>query len=686
MKANRNRILLGAVGALLLLIGPPAPRATPESAASFIVQGSDVERVVRLVESVGGKVTHELGIIDAVGATLTPSQAGALETLSGIRRVYGNHFAAVAGKPAKGGGGGGGETDVCAASGGHLLSFPNSITAAWDLSNTGNVDLTIDSIYLNWTADSGRLGKIKLKRSEIFDGDRQPPLTTINSGWAGTANDRRIPAGRSTTLKLGFPEGVDARQSAFAISIDFVEGCSVAYQPGANPGTSFPDGYEPDTFFPRRIDADRVWAQGVTGYGVGVAVLDTSTKRSLPGIKADTLDVGRVRAHYDAINDALCLLEEDVSCGGDVHGHGTHVAGVVLNSRITDFGDFGGIAPDAGLVVVRALGDDGSGSYADVIRGIDWVVDNKDVHDIRVLNLSLSAPVRSHYWEDPLNQAVMAAWRAGIVVVASAGNTGPDPMTIGVPGNNPYVITVGAMSDGYSSLVPSDDFLTSFSATGPTHEGFVKPELVAPGGHIISKMQSDTVLSDLHLEYRFGDQYFQMSGTSQAAAVVSGVVALMLEQDPGLSPDDVKCRLMASARPAVDAAGELAYSVFQQGTGLVNAYDAVFGSASGCANRGLDVDLDLAGLNHYAGLAREAEDGGFYLAGHEGFVWNEGFVWGEGFVWSEAFVWSDGFVWGDAFIWTDSFIWSDTYAFNDAFVWSSGLTETMSVNTWVEQE
>ena len=146
---------------------------------------------------------------------------------------------------------------------------------------------------------------------------------------------------------------------------------------------------------------------------------------------------------------------------------------------------FNGIAPDAGLVGVKAFDDDGRGSYANVIRGLDWIYQNRDVYDIRVVNLSFSAEPRSYYWDDPLNQAVMALWEAGIVVVASAGNRGPDAMTIGVPGNVPYVITVGAMSDNCTPGDGSDDFLASFSSAGPTVEGFVKPEVVAPGGHML---------------------------------------------------------------------------------------------------------------------------------------------------------------------------------------------------------
>ena len=127
-------------------------------------------------------------------------------------------------------------------------------------------------------------------------------------------------------------------------------------------------------------------------------------------------------------------------------------------------------------MVIKAFDADGRGSYLDVIRGIDWVVANRDRYGIRVLNLSFSARPVSYYWDDPLNQAVMRAWQLGIVVVASAGNRGPDAMSIGVPGNVPYIITVGAMSDAASKRA-NDDFLASFSSTGPTYEGFVKPDV-----------------------------------------------------------------------------------------------------------------------------------------------------------------------------------------------------------------
>src|SRR5581483_2308093 len=162
------------------------------------------------------------------------------------------------------------------------------------------------------------------------------------------------------------------------------------------------------------------------------------------------------------------------------------------------------------------------------------------------------------------------------------------------------------------------DFLASFSSTGPTYEGFVKPELVAPGGHIIAVMQTSSTIANAHPSFLgtnkyLGSSYFYMSGTSMSAAVVSGTVALMLQANPALTPDDVKCRLMSSAHPALSPTGTLAYTIFQQGAGELNAYDAVYSQASGCANTGLNIAADLAGTQHFGGPANQAADGSYYI-------------------------------------------------------------------------
>ena len=166
--------------------------------------------------------------------------------------------------------------------------------------------------------------------------------------------------------------------------------------------------------------------KGLRVDGVAVAVLDTGLW-PWHSLVNNTRGEPRLSIRYDAIRDKEHL-------GRDRHGHGTHISSVILSSDAPTPAGYNGIAPDADIVSIKAFDDDGRGSYLNVIRGIDWAVRNKDLYNIRVMNLSFSAEPRSWYWDDPLNQAVMAAWRDGLVVVASAGNRGPDAMTIGVPG------------------------------------------------------------------------------------------------------------------------------------------------------------------------------------------------------------------------------------------------------------
>ena len=526
---------------LCLAVGAGTPSlsasdASIEAPTSMIVQGSDLDRVKRLVLEVGGEVTHELRIINAVGARLTTAQRDALAELDPSLRFHED-----------------------------------------------------SAVETSTTEDSG-------------------------------------------------------------------------------------GGYTTQSQFTRLIDADLVHTQGFTGRGITVAILDTGLWAAPPLVQ-DSNQRQRILASYDAKRDRFSETKTR-----DRNGHGTHVTSIIANSEPNGAGDFNGVAPDVDMVIVRAFNGGGKGTYADVIRGIDWIVSNRQTYGIRILNLSLSARPRSAYWDDPLNQAAMAAWKAGIVVVTSAGNTGPDAMTVGVPGNVPYLITVGAMTDNYTPGDGSDDLLASFSATGPTAEGFAKPELVAPGGHLLGSMQRRSRIARRHPEFHDGANYFTMSGTSQSAAVVTGIAALMLDADPGLSPNTVKCRLMASARPAVDESGALAYSVLQQGAGLVNAYDAVHSNARGCANKRLNVRHDLAGRRHFGGRARIDEEGKYYILGRPEESWSGRYARIDGFVWS------DGIVWSDAFAWSDAFVWSDASAWSDGFVWSDSFTERLSVNVWVPQE
>jgi len=580
--------------------------------------------------------------------------------------------------------------------GGDKLFF-SSKKFHWLILNASTETITIDSISTTWPVSNGQLKKVKLKGKKIYEEERMQPFTTINEDWDGSLSHRQIRPFKFVFLTLEFEYNVRRSHHDYAIEVDFAEGYSLEFVPrGAGDEGEEGDDIrsDRDTYYPTLLGADRLHLDGTDGNGVTVAVLDSGLWEDGKGLKKNTFQDERLLAQYDAIDDQY---EERRS--KDESGHGTHVTSVLASSRKTRnaegdgyTGSYNGMAPNVDILSVKAFDENGMGSYLDIIRGLDFIVEYKDVFDIRVLNLSFAATPQSYYWDDPLNQAVMAAWQAGIVVVASAGNTGPDPMTIGVPGNVPYVITVGAMTDSYTPADGSDDVLATFSSTGPTVEGFVKPEVVAPGGHVLGMMDDGDEIPKNHEEFHSGDEFFIMSGTSQAAAVVSGVVALMLEDDPALTPDQVKGRLMATAQPAVDDDGDLAYSIFQQGAGLVNAYDAVHSDAMIDANSGLDIDLDLAGVEHFGGLANQDEDGDYFIMGLDGYAWNGGYLWSDGFAWNGGYLWSDGFAWSGGYLWSDlsaggaGYLWSDTYAFDAGYLWSDGLTESASINSWVPQE
>jgi len=378
----------------------------------------------------------------------------------------------------------------------------------------------------------------------------------------------------------------------------------------------------PETYYPSEVDAANLHVGGMTGRGVTVAVVDSGLwNQQGPLQSAPGMSNSRVLAQYDVIlarqNPGYYLpswLETYGRNINDPYGHGTHVTSVIASSGVATTGRYQGVAPGVNLVSVRALDSNGQGLYSDVISGVQWVIKQRQRYGIRVLNLSLGAPPSGPYWQDPLNQAVMAAWASGIVVVAAAGNRGPDALSINAPGNVPYVITVGAVTDNYHPLQPTQYRLDSFSSAGPTFEGFVKPDVLGMGGHVMAYAPDNGTLAQEYPSW-VAEPYKDMtiSGTSQAAATVSGVVALMLQVNPRLTPDQVKCHLMSGAHPAVNSAGKLAYTVFQQGAGLVDAHDAAYSNASGCANQGVNVALDLAGLQHYGGRANEDANGNFYI-------------------------------------------------------------------------
>ena len=297
------------------------------------------------------------------------------------------------------------------------------------------------------------------------------------------------------------------------------------------------------------IGVDWMWSRGYTGDGVGVALVDTGV------VPVDGLTSGNVvngpDLSFESQAEGLRYL--------DTFGHGTHMAGIIAGKdpgSPVDRTRFVGVAPDARLTSLKVASYDGAVDVSQVIAAVDWVVEHRNddpAHPIRVLNLSYGTDGVQSYEADPLTHAVENAWRAGIVVVVSGGNSGFGSGKLNNPAYDPHVIAVGAADTG-DTAVPSDDTVPDFSSRGDASR---RVDVTAPGRSIVSLRDPGSYVDTVHPRARYEDRFFKGSGTSQAAAVVSGAVALLLEQRPDLTPDQVKAllRSTAAAMPMADAAG-----------------------------------------------------------------------------------------------------------------------------------
>ncbi|HLF24993.1 MAG TPA: S8 family peptidase [Anaerolineae bacterium] len=321
------------------------------------------------------------------------------------------------------------------------------------------------------------------------------------------------------------------------------------------------------------IRADKVWLQPAKrqGTGIGVAVVDSgvNSQMDLYTLSGRNRVVASVRFNTDYNPSTY-----------DNYGHGSHVAGVVGGNGRTSNGAYIGVAPMADIINVKVSNDDGSATTSMVVAGLQWLYDNRNNYNLRVVNISLNSAVAESYHTSPLDAAVEVLWFNKIVVVVSAGNTGEAALY--PPANDPFVITVGAVDDkGTASL--NDDVIPTFSAYGTTSDGFAKPDLVAPGKNIVSLMgNSSGGIPAQHPNNWVDGSYYRMSGTSTSAPMVAGAAALLLEDEPNLTPDQVKYRLTATAKKAW--AG---YNSTKAGAGYLDAYAAVNGATTASANTGL---------------------------------------------------------------------------------------------------
>jgi len=330
-----------------------------------------------------------------------------------------------------------------------------------------------------------------------------------------------------------------------------------------------------------------------TGKGVDVAVIDTGVA---PVRYLDSADA--VVNGPDLSIDRQLGLPTAV----DAYGHGTHLAGIIA-------GRDAGVAPGARIVNLKVGAADGAVDVSQVIAAIDWAVTHRNDPglNIRVINLAYGTDSAQSYLDSPLTHAVESAWRAGIVVVVAAGNSGG---ALALPATDPFVLTVGA-ADINDPLQPGDDVVAPYSAVGTTARGV---DLLAPGTSITSLRVPGGYVDTTYPESRFnvaGTTYAKGSGTSQAAAVVSGAVALLLQAHPEMNPDQVKALLKSTARPL---AGAPAHA---QGAGVINVGKALGATvpSAGSAKQRWKVSTGRGSIEKSRGDSHLVADNGTLLAG-----------------------------------------------------------------------
>ncbi len=488
------------------------------------------------------------------------------------------------------------------------------------------------------------------------------------------------------------------------------------------------------------INAPAVWKSGFLGIGVGVAVIDS-------GINQDPNLAGGKNLVYtqDFVNPIPLKNngkpgQKPAGYGQDWYGHGQHIAGIIASDGKDSFCSsctetFVGIAPGANLINLRVLDSNGEGNDSAVIAAIDQAIALQSTYNIRVMNLSLGRPVYESYTLDPLCQAVEAAWQSGIVVVVAAGNDGRDNSfgnngygTITAPGNDPYVITVGAMKTE-GTATKADDAIASYSSKGPTAvDHIVKPDLVAPGNLVVSLLAQNGTLAMQYpqnlvtlstyqsnapsagtipvqpalpddttdqpagatIPSGYSHTYYLMSGTSMAAAVVSGAAADLIQAQPSLTPDQVKLLLMETSSKTFPASS----TVVDQTTGNIytSSYD-IFTTGAGY----LDLQAAMAAIaqvpSGFTALSPVANydgsTGDVELSFDPTSIYANKALWGASSVWSNSVLTGSKALWGAQAVWGASADSSEKALWGAGAIWSSkalwgasamNLSEAIAIN------
>jgi serine protease AprX len=422
------------------------------------------------------------------------------------------------------------------------------------------------------------------------------------------------------------------------------------------------------------------------GQSIGVAVVDS-------GIEAGIDFDSRLTAFYD-------FTQGDIraTAPNDGYGHGTHVAGLIASR-------FVGVATNARLIGLKVLDAQGEGTTANVVRAVEFAITNKSLLGIDVLNLSLGHPIYESAATDPLVQAVEHASRAGIAVFISAGNFGINPTTgqsgyagIASPANAPSGIAVGAVRT-FNTVTRDDDRIAPYSSRGPSwYDGFAKPDLSAPGDNLLSVAAAGSTLRIAQEQRGNTGNYMRLSGTSMAAAVASGVAALVLDANHGLTPNALKAVMEYTAIPVHDDSGA-AYDALTQGAGDVEVAGAVvlaraINPTAPMGSKWVTADITPSttiGSTSYAWsqsvIWGNHKARGADIISEQRPAWALLIVWGEGLddsdniVWGNNFTEDDNIVWGNLFdegdniVWGNNIVWADSLEEDDNIVWGNSLEE-----------
>src|SRR5438552_290090 len=461
-------------------------------------------------------------------------------------------------------------------------------------------------------------------------------------------------------------------------------------------------------YTPESVNAPTAWKEwGLDGTGIGVAVIDSGV--TAVGDLYWWIPSNQTYGSRVVYSQNFVPGTTDTS---DLYGHGTHVAGIIAGAGWFSTGSnfthtFKGIAPNANIINLRVLDQNGAGTDSSVIAAIQTTISLKSTYNIQVISLSLGRQVYESYTVDPLCQAVEAAWNAGIVVLAAAGNQGRNDSsstagygTIAAPGNDPYVITVGVMKTA-NTPTRIDDTIASYSSKGPTaYDYVVKPDIVAPGNQVVSTLAPNASLlgspTDVYLnEYTnstttttssggnnknnrkntlstvatntISTSYMRLSGTSMATPVVSGAAVLLLQENPNLTPDQVKARLMKTASktfPASSTATDATtgvtytdyYDIFTVGAGYLDVAAALSSN-------------DLADASAVSPtVTYDPTTQSVYL------VTGTSVVWGTDALWDTSVVWGTNvFVNGTSVVWGTSVCWGSSTSDGFSVVWGTGV-------------